>query len=59
MAKIKLCNLQVDVTLKENGKFDAYINQEGNSGENYTDVTADEIGRIVADEIESRAENYD
>lgn len=52
----QLCNLQVDVQLQENGKFDVYISNEGNSGSHYTDVTADKIGELVAEEIEIRAE---
>ena len=54
----QLCNLQVDVQMKENGKFDVYINNEGNSGCRYDDVTADEIGELVAEEVEIRAEAY-
>ena len=54
----QLCNLEVDVQMQDNGKFDVYINNEGNSGFHYTDVTADKIGEIVADEIEIRAEAY-
>ncbi len=53
---MQLCNLQVDVQMQENGKFDVYINNEGDSGYKYKDVTADEIGRLVAEEIEVRAE---
>lgn len=52
----QLCNLQVDVQLQENGKFDVYISNEGNSGSHYTDVTADKIGELVAEEVEIRAE---
>lgn len=54
----QLCNLQVDVQMQENGKFDVYINNEGDSGCHYTDVTADQIGELVAEEIEIRAEAY-
>ena len=51
-----LCNLQVDVQIQDNGKFDVYINNEGDSGYHYEDVTADKIGELVAEEIEIRAE---
>lgn len=51
-----LCNLQVDVQIQDNGKFDVYINNEGDSGCHYEDVTADKIGELVAEEIEIRAE---
>jgi len=54
----QLCNLEVDVQMQDNGKFDVYINNEGDSGCHYTDVTADEIGRLVAEEVEMRAEAY-
>ena len=48
----------VDVELQPNGKYDVYIAHEGSSGEHHTDVTADEVGRMVADEIECIAECY-
>lgn len=53
-----LCNLQVDVQLQDNGKFDVYINNEGDSGSHYENVTADKIGELVAEEVEIRAEAY-
>lgn len=52
-----LCNLQVDVMVMDNGNFDIYINNEGDSGCHYTNVTADKIGQIVAEEVEIRCEN--
>lgn len=54
----QLCNLEVDVQMQDNGKFDVYISNEGDSGCHYTDVTADKIGELVAEEIEIRAEAY-
>lgn len=48
----------VDVSLQQNGKFDVYIAHEGNSGTHYTDVSADQIGSLVAEEIECLAEGY-
>ena len=53
---IQLCNLEVDVQMQDNGMFDVYINNEGDSGCHYTDVTADKIGELVAEEVEMRAE---
>lgn len=53
---IQLCNLQVDVQIQDNGKFDVYIGSEESSGCHYTDVTAEQIGRLVAEEIEVRVE---
>ena len=55
---IDLCNLEVDVKMQDDGKFDIYINNEGDSGCHYTDVTADKVGELVAEEIEIRAEQY-
>lgn len=48
----------IEVDLQSNGKFDVYVAHEGSSGEHYTDVTADRIGEIVADEVETVAEAY-
>ena len=58
MNNIDLGTFTVDVQIQENGKFDIYIAHEGSSGEHYTDVTADKIGEIVADDIECIAEGY-
>ena len=54
----QLCNLEVDVQMQDDGKFDVYINNEGDSGYHYTNVSADDIGRLVAEEVEIRAEAY-
>lgn len=51
---IDLCNLQVDIMVQKNGKLDVYINNEGDSGCHYTNMTADDIGKLVADEIDVR-----
>lgn len=58
MNNIDLGTFTVDIQIQENGKFDIYIAHEGSSGEHYTDVTADKIGEIVADDIECIAEGY-
>lgn len=55
---IDLGTFTVDVQLEENGKFDVYIAHEGSSGEHYTDVSADKIGELVAEDIECIAEGY-
>ncbi len=52
----QLCNLEVDVQIQENGKFDIYINKYGDSGCHYTDVTADRIGELVVEEIKNCTE---
>ena len=53
-----LGSFTVDVQMQDNGKFDIWVAHEGSSGAHYTDVTADEIGRITADEVECVAEAY-
>lgn len=55
---IDLGTFTVDVQLEENGKYDVYIAHEGSSGEHYTDVSADKIGELVAEDIECIAEGY-
>lgn len=45
----------VEVTLREDGKYDAFIAHEGSYGSKYQGITVDEIGRMVADDIESVA----
>ncbi len=51
-----LCNLEVDVQVQDNGKLDVYINNEGDSGCHYTNITPEDVGRLVAEEIEMRME---
>ncbi len=58
MEQIDLGTFSVDVKLQDNGKFDVYIAHEGSSGTHYTDVSADEIGEYVAEDIECIAESY-
>ena len=52
------CNSFLVVSLQQNGKFDVYIAHEGSGGEHYTDVSADRIGSLVAEDIECLAEGY-
>jgi hypothetical protein len=59
MKSIEMGTFTVDVNYQENGKFDVYIAHEGNSGSHYTDVTADRIGELVAEEVECIAECYE
>lgn len=42
----------VDVQLQDNSLYDVYIAHEGSSGSHYTDVNADRIGQLLADDIE-------
>lgn len=58
MANINLGTFTVDVEMMPNGNYDVYLAHEGSSGEHYTDVTADRIGELVADDIDCLAENY-
>lgn len=53
-----LGSFTADVQKQENGLYDVYISHEGSSGEHYTDVTADKIGELIADDIECIAESY-
>lgn len=46
-----LCNLQVDVQVQDNGKLDVYINNEGDSGCHYTNITPEDVGRLVVELI--------
>ena len=48
---IKICNLQVDVELNDDGNFELWISNEGNSGCHYT-LERKDIGRFVTDEID-------
>ncbi len=59
MKKIPLVTLTVDVEIQENGKFDVYISHEGGSGEHYKNVSADEIGNLVAEDVEVMAESFE
>lgn len=54
----ELCNLQIDVQMQKNGRYDVYINNEGDSGCHYTDITAKKIGELVTEEIKLQAEKY-
>ena len=58
MKNIDIGSFTVDVEIQPDGKFDVYIAHEGSSGSHYTDVTAEQIGYLVADDIECIAEEY-
>ncbi len=55
---VNLGNFEVDVELQNNGKYDVYLSHEGSSGENHKNVTADDIGRLVADLVETVTDAY-
>ena len=55
---IDLGTFYVDVQLQSDGKFDVYLSHENWSGRYYTDMTVDEIGEYLADDIEYIAEEY-
>ena len=42
--------------MQDNGKYDVFLSHDGNSGSHYTDVTADQVGSLVAEDIECIAE---
>lgn len=52
----QLCNIHVDVQLQPNGLFDVFISEDGSSGAHYSNVTAEEIGRNVAEQVQCYAE---
>ena len=59
MSEKKKCDLgefNIDVILLNNGKYDVYISHSGSSGSHYENIIADDIGRLVADEVECFAE---
>ena len=47
-----LGSFNVDVTLQPDGKYDIWISHEGSSGAHYQNVTLDQSGRLLADEID-------
>jgi hypothetical protein len=53
-----LGSFTTDINLNSDGTYDAYITHDGNSGEHYEHVSADEVGKIVADLIECIADSY-
>ncbi len=55
---IDLGTFSVDVSLRENGRFDVYVYHGGCSGKSYEDVTADKIGELIAEDIECLAKGY-
>lgn len=49
---MQLGNFSVDVEIQQNGKLDVWMAHEGSSGAHYTDVSADEVGQMLAEMIE-------
>ena len=47
----ELGSFSVDVEIMPNGNFDVYISRDGDSGCHYTDVTAEQVGKLLADDI--------
>ena len=54
-----LGTFEVDVDIQDNGLLDIYISHSGSSGSHYTDVTPDEVGEHLADNIDDIMEVYD
>jgi hypothetical protein len=53
-----LGSFTTDINLNSDGTYNAYITHDGNSGEHYEHISADEVGKIVADLIECIADSY-
>lgn len=58
MKNIDLGTFTVDVQLQPDEKYDVYVAHEGSSGEHYPDITVDQVGELVAGDIECIAEGY-
>ncbi len=55
--EIDLGSIDVDVKLVRGKGYDVYISHAGSSGEHYIKNSADEIGQVVADDIDMYAKN--
>lgn len=51
-----LGTLSIDVTILPDGTLDVWMSHEGCSGEHYTGVTAEYVGKLVEEDIKSTAE---
>ena len=51
-----LGTLSIDVTVLPDGTLDVWMSHEGCSGEHYTGVTAEYVGKLVEEDIKSTAE---
>ena len=52
----QICILTVDVQLQPNGKFDVYIGEDGASGWHGENMTLEEVGEQVMNQIQCYAE---
>ncbi len=53
-----LGTFSVEVMVQENGLYDVWIAHEGCSGEHYVDITAERIGKLLADDIDCIRDGY-
>lgn len=51
--RIKLGTFSIDVELQPDGRYDVFIGREGSSGEHYLNLTPEDVGKIIADDIYS------
>ena len=49
-------SITVDVRRMEDGTLDVWVGHEGSSGLHYEHVTADDIGRLVKEEVDDLVE---
>lgn len=55
--RISLGTIEIDVNLVRDKGYDVYISYNGSSGEAYIKKSADEIGQVIADDIDCYAES--
>ena len=54
---MRLPSITVDVEHMDDGTFDVWIEHEGSSGRQYEHITADDISRLVKEEVDDIVEN--
>lgn len=50
--------ITIDIDHKKNNTYDVYMSTENSSGENYNNISAEQIGQYVADMITSLETEY-
>ena len=53
---MKVFKIKLDLQLQSNGRFAVYLNSESDDSRYHNDVTPDEIDKLVAEEVTTRAE---
>lgn len=59
MANKTLGTFEVDVQLQENGLYDVYLAHDGSSGEHYKNISVNEIGKLLVEDIECVKDAYE